>query len=279
MKHCTYYCLITTLLMITQISNLKAEGSAKVEDQKKFVLISDPAVLAIPIIENNDKTVNLKDTKDLAYKPAPQDKEIAANYTIVRKEVYRRLLLAQSFLPKGMKLRIQGGYRSIASQKKLFDNMQHITKQQYPHLSKEERFKKATEMFSPVKNFDGSTNVPAHSTGGAVDIIITDMKGDVVALGPSQLKECLSITTSLCYIHSTSVSAAAKKNRQILFDVMTKAGFVNYFTEWWHWSYGDRYWAYVKKEPHAIYGSLPEKQFQQSSGKKVSSSLQAGTQR
>ncbi|MDT7587682.1 MAG: zinc D-Ala-D-Ala dipeptidase, partial [Pseudonocardiales bacterium] len=31
-------------------------------------------------------------------------------------------------------------------------------------------------------------------------------------------------------------------------------GFVNYPTEWWHWSYGDRYWAIKTTAAAAIYG-------------------------
>jgi D-alanyl-D-alanine dipeptidase len=34
---------------------------------------------------------------------------------------------------------------------------------------------------------------------------------------------------------------------------LSAAGFVNYPTEWWHWSYGDRYWAMVTGEPAALY--------------------------
>jgi len=37
---------------------------------------------------------------------------------------------------------------------------------------------------------------------------------------------------------------------------MTVAGFVNYPTEWWHWSYGDRYWAYATHRSAAIYGPV-----------------------
>jgi D-alanyl-D-alanine dipeptidase len=37
---------------------------------------------------------------------------------------------------------------------------------------------------------------------------------------------------------------------------MTGAGFVNYPYEWWHYSYGDRYWAFVKGTRPAIYGGL-----------------------
>ncbi len=42
-------------------------------------------------------------------------------------------------------------------------------------------------------------------------------------------------------------------------DALNVVGFVNYPTEYWHWSYGDRYWAYVKQQPFAIYGSYVQK--------------------
>jgi D-alanyl-D-alanine dipeptidase len=29
---------------------------------------------------------------------------------------------------------------------------------------------------------------------------------------------------------------------------------VNYPTEWWHWSFGDRYWAYVTGTGRSHYG-------------------------
>ena len=34
------------------------------------------------------------------------------------------------------------------------------------------------------------------------------------------------------------------------------AGLVNYPTEWWHWSYGDRYWALLTGAGHALYGPV-----------------------
>ena len=39
-------------------------------------------------------------------------------------------------------------------------------------------------------------------------------------------------------------------------DVLGAQGLVNYPTEWWHWSFGDRYWALVTGAEHAIYGPL-----------------------
>ena len=58
---------------------------------------------------------------------------------------------------------------------------------------------------------------------------------------------------------STAISAMAQTNRHILNRVLNEVGFVNYPTEYWHWSYGDRYWAFIKKQPAALYGSMPNR--------------------
>ena len=51
------------------------------------------------------------------------------------------------------------------------------------------------------------------------------------------------------------------KNRQILWQVMTKAGFRRHPQEWWHFSYGDQLWAWLENQSNlekntiAIYGN------------------------
>ena len=47
-----------------------------------------------------------------------------------------------------------------------------------------------------------------------------------------------------------------KKNRLILFYALTSVGFVNLPTEWWHYSYGDQYWAIYNQKPYAIYNKI-----------------------
>jgi hypothetical protein len=59
-------------------------------------------------------------------------------------------------------------------------------------------------------------------------------------------------------VHRRLISSAAKHNRKIMSNALTKAGFVNYLGEYWHWSYGDRYWAYFTKKDKAIYGSIKD---------------------
>ena len=44
--------------------------------------------------------------------------------------------------------------------------------------------------------------------------------------------------------------------RKALANAFESAGLVNYPTEWWHWSYGDRYWALATGAEHAVYGPV-----------------------
>ena len=59
-----------------------------------------------------------------------------------------------------------------------------------------------------------------------------------------------------CYTEAAGISAAARANREILGAALTDAGLVNYPTEWWHWSYGDRYWALATGARAAVHGPV-----------------------
>ncbi len=50
------------------------------------------------------------------------------------------------------------------------------------------------------------------------------------------------------------VPEPARYNRDLLAAAMDAAGFINYPAEWWHWSYGDRYWAFQTSRDTALYG-------------------------
>ena len=39
-------------------------------------------------------------------------------------------------------------------------------------------------------------------------------------------------------------------------EALSSVGFINYPTEYWHWSYGDRYWAHQAGQVSAIYGRV-----------------------
>lgn len=48
-----------------------------------------------------------------------------------------------------------------------------------------------------------------------------------------------------CSTQAVGFEPAARRNRRTLVPPMRDARFINYPTESWHWSFGDRYWAHM----------------------------------
>jgi len=219
----------------------------------EIILIADERILAVPVMENKESLINLCDQKEIFYGPSP---EIPNNtdYTKLRKTVYEKLLQAQALLPKGILFCIYEAYRSLALQKKLYDERYRKIKQQYPQWSERQVFNETTKLISPIINFDGSENVPPHATGGAIDVYLINDQGQALDMGIHPADWMTDKEGVLSLTLSPLISAEAVSNRTLMGNVLSKVGFVNYPTEYWHWSYGDRYWAYFKAKTHACYG-------------------------
>lgn len=86
--------------------------------------------------------------------------------------------------------------------------------------------------------------------------LFTERYSKVKNSNPTWNDHELFLDGALSVTNSTKISIEAQENRKIMNAVLSKVGFVNYATEYWHWSYGDRYWAYYKDEPYALYGSV-----------------------
>ncbi len=218
-------------------------------------LITDPKILSIPINENAEDWVDLRQQNNIILGPSP---EIPNNqdYTFLRKTVYEKLKHAQTKLPPGYHFCLYEGYRSLALQKMLFDTQYANVKKRHPSWAEKDIFLETTKLVSPVINQDKTQNIPPHSTGAAIDVYLIDDKGQAFDMGihPKDWMEDddarLSITDSIF------ITPEATKNRKIMSAVLSSVGFVNYPTEYWHWSYGDRYWAYMKNQTHAIYSNM-----------------------
>ena len=222
---------------------------------QSILLIADPKILAIPVIDNHESLVDLKNQQIISYGPSP---EIPNNtdYTFLRKTAYNKLVQAQGLLPQGLHFCLYEGYRSLALQKTIFDARFKEVKNRHPQWTQENLFYETIKLVAPVVNLDGSANVPPHSTGGAIDVYLIDDHGEPIDMGihpkdwMSDKEGALSLTAS------TIISAEAQKNRAIMNKALSAVGFVNYPTEYWHWSYGDRYWAYNTHQAAAIYGTI-----------------------
>jgi D-alanyl-D-alanine dipeptidase len=160
---------------------------------------------------------------------------------------------AQTLLPKGIQIIFEEGHRPIAVQKKIFNDYYQQVKLKNPNFT-DEQLKQ--ECYKYVADPEGT---PPHSTGGAIDISLADENGNEIDMGSSS-DDTPDNNGDRNYTFSENITAEGKRNRKILIDIMEELDFVNYPTEWWHWSYGDQYWAFVKKT-NAIYGTIENPEY------------------
>ena len=112
-------------------------------------------------------------------------------------------------------------------------------------------FRNETEQLALREKFGNKQRVAAdsgHTTGGAVDVTLF-YYGKEVDCGSKYLTFTPSTPT-----WSNTLNRSQQRNRFILYNAMTQAGFVNYPLEWWHFCYGDKMYAAYKFEKQAFYG-------------------------
>jgi D-alanyl-D-alanine dipeptidase len=215
---------------------------------KSFSKINAPEIYAVPIQENGEPLVDLLiDCPDISVDQTRQyAQDVSKSISCVRKQVAERLKQAAAQLPAGIRFKIVEGHRSLEAQRHIFAEVMDDVRRDHPSWNEQEIYDETSTFVAPPDN------TPPHSTGGAVDLTLMAVDGTELDMG-ADLNAGYS---GICYTFSESISEEAKKNRQILIQAMQGAGFANYPAEWWHWSYGDRYWAFMTGASVAIYGSM-----------------------
>ncbi len=208
-------------------------------------------LIPIPIEDNGEKLVDIFDySDDLRWM---EDMENARfdfpRFGTARESVAKQLAHAQSLLPKGLHLMIVGAFRPFETQKAMYDIVVRETKEKYPHWD-DEFVIKYVNVFSAPPVWD---TPPPHTTGGAVDMFICTDKGERLDfVSPFEM----GWDSAPTYIEG--LSPEARKNRDMLIDVLTASGLTNFRGEWWHWSYGEPGWALRGNHPAALYGAVPQ---------------------
>lgn len=216
--------------------------------QHEIILISDPRVISLPIQENEEPLIDLKTMPELFIDlPIENIKGLSFQMSFARETVARMLVEAQKELPNDYRLMIKEAYRDIEMQKKIFNDYTSFLKKEFPNLSQEELYKKASAYVAPPEI------VPPHSTGGAIDLTLMTVDGEEIDMGTKFNAD--PEESNFSNYTNALVPDEIKERRQILKNAMERVGFVNYPTEWWHWSYGDRYWAFMTGKEVALYGS------------------------
>ncbi len=169
----------------------------------------------------------------------------AVSECFVRQAVLEQLKLAQSFLPRGYRLKLWDCWRPYSVQLRLYEDYRAKLALSNPGLSEGELDALARRFVSaPVRDY---FNPPVHTTGGAADLTVIDETGAELDMGTGF--DHFGPEAETAYFERPGRDEKIRDNRRMLYWSMVKAGFTNRPSEWWHYDYGDRFWAYYAKKP------------------------------
>lgn len=204
-----------------------------------MILLSDPRVAAVPLRDRGEALVALAPS----FGPAR---------ALVRSSLADRLADAAQRLPRGVALRVVEGHRSPADQQAIIARYSAQLGELHPGIDGQELARLTSRFVSPLA-------VAPHVAGAAVDLTLAhdDGRGTGAPLDlGTEIDATPEQSDGRCFT-AAPVGPAARANRDVMAEVLGGAGLVNYPTEWWHWSYGDRYWALTTGAPAALHGPLP----------------------
>ncbi|MEP9364725.1 M15 family metallopeptidase [Nocardioides sp. CN2-186] len=199
------------------------------------ILLSDDRVRAVPVVETGEPLVRL---------PA----SLSPAGALVRAGLADRLMAADLQLPRGIQLRVVEGFRPLADQQTIITSYAAQVRAHHPGADEVELARLTSRFVAPV-------DVAPHVAGAAADLTLVDVCGEELDLG-TPIDATPEDSDGRCYFAAAGIGADARAHRALLADVLGRQGLVNYPTEWWHWSFGDRYWALVSGARHALYGPL-----------------------
>ena len=156
----------------------------------------------------------------------------------VRIGLLERLRGASGRLPDDFELVIIDGHRDRAFQAELMDYYSKHSDQPVDDF--------VSDPFS-------TTIIPPHTTGGAVDLSLA-WRGAVLGLGTDF--DTFAPESAPAWFESHAGRDTVRDLRRLLASVLSAEGMVPIDTEWWHWSYGDQWWAAQAGAPAAVYGEV-----------------------
>jgi len=210
----------------------------------EIILMSDARVAAVPVEECGEPLVDVSGVL-LVDERKNKDSDSGAEL-LLRRGVLDRLLKAEALLPDGLRLLFVEGYRPPVLQRRYFEGYGDILRAANPDWSADRIRTAASRYVSPPE-------IAPHTAGAAVDLTLADADGRELDLG-TPMNANPEQSDGACYTDAGNITAEARANRAVLGTALGAAGLVNYPTEWWHWSYGDRYWALATGAPAALYG-------------------------
>lgn len=208
-----------------------------------ITLLADPEITGIPVCDNGEPLVDLT-ALGLPFEGADP------SGALVRAGVAERLMRADAALPGGHRLLIREAYRAASEQLRIIAGYSETLRRRQPELDELALRRLSSRFVAPIE-------VAPHVAGAAVDLTLADTAGNPLWMG-TPIDATPEESANACLFDAENIDALARSHRVLLGSVLSAAGLVNYPTEWWHWSYGDRYWAFSTGAEHAIYGAIAD---------------------
>lgn len=163
---------------------------------------------------------------------------------LLRKEAFEKLLEAKTYLPEELTFKIWDAYRPIELQLELYNTYKPIIIKEFKLENLEPSAQeKIISKYVSIPNDDA-----LHASGGAIDLTLAYKDtGEELNMGTSF--DSFSSLTHTDAFENDHSNTKIRDNRRILYNAMTKAGFVNLPTEYWHYDYGNKNWANYYKKP------------------------------
>jgi zinc D-Ala-D-Ala dipeptidase len=210
--------------------------------------IDAPAVVAVAAHECGEPLVDLRDCLPILISSEvnPPLDFGAGPPVFARAAVAERLRFAIQTLPAQVQCVVVSAFRSRRQQQRLYrSRLLSAMRSRDP----DDRADIAAE----VRQYVADPRIYApHTTGGAIDVVLANADRVLLDMGGRFASD------DSAHMNWAMASAGQRQNRAILCRAMQAAGFENYPLEWWHWSFGEKYWGYQTGR-EAIYATVPDR--------------------